>query len=86
VNVCSDEKLCSQELGKEPLVSTAARIAQQINYSNKERLLAGMIVGGWDEKLGGQVYTIPLGGMVKRMDFAIGGAKHSCRIRRMGKM
>ena len=36
--------------------------------------MAGIIVAGWDPVLGGQVYTIPLGGMVLRQPFSIGGS------------
>eukprot|EP00698_Gefionella_okellyi_P018478 TRINITY_DN553_c0_g1_i1.p1 TRINITY_DN553_c0_g1~~TRINITY_DN553_c0_g1_i1.p1 ORF type:complete len:213 (+),score=46.56 TRINITY_DN553_c0_g1_i1:47-685(+) len=66
--------LHTQDLGSQPLVSTAARIGQQICYQNKEALMAGLIVAGWDERLGGQVYTVPLGGMVVRQPFSIGGS------------
>jgi len=59
---------------REPLVATAARIAQQMSYQYKEQMMAGLIIGGWDEKLGGQVYNIPLGGMLQRQPFSIGGS------------
>jgi len=36
--------------------------------------MAGIICAGWDKKLGGQVYMIPLGGMCVRLPFAIGGS------------
>jgi len=36
-------------------------------------LLAGVIVGGWDPKDGGQVYTVTLGGTMVRQKFSIGG-------------
>lgn len=35
---------------------------------------AGVIVGGWDAKEGGQVYTVTLGGTLQRQKFSIGGA------------
>jgi 20S proteasome subunit beta 1 len=35
--------------------------------------MAGIIVAGWDEKKGGQVYSIPLGGTLVQQPFAIGG-------------
>ncbi|XP_063606566.1 proteasome subunit beta type-6-like [Penaeus indicus] len=37
-------------------------------------LMAGIIVAGWDKTNGGQVYTIPLGGMIVRQPVAIGGS------------
>ena len=36
--------------------------------------MAGIIVAGYDDVKGGQVYSIPLGGMVKRQGCAIGGS------------
>ena len=36
--------------------------------------MAGIIVAGYDEINGGQVFSIPLGGMVKRQGCAIGGS------------
>jgi len=63
----------SMELGEPPLVNTAASLVQQICYNNKQ-LLAGMIVGGWDESNGGQVYSISLGGSLVRQPYAIGGS------------
>jgi 20S proteasome subunit beta 1 len=65
------------ELGSEPLVGTAARLFRQICYQNKANLMAGIIVGGYDEREGGQVYTIPLGGAMVRQPFSIGGSGSS---------
>merc|ERR1719321_1018649 len=48
--------------GKMPTVNTAASLFKMIAYNNKDRLMAGLIVAGHDEKRGGQVYSIPLGG------------------------
>lgn len=67
----------SIELDTVPLVKTAATLLQKIIYNNKDSLLAGMIVGGWDPVLGGQVYQIPLGGLLHRQDFAISGSGSS---------
>lgn len=33
-----------------------------------------MIIGGWDPKDGGQVYTVTLGGTLQRQKFSIGGS------------
>lgn len=65
------------ELGSEPLVGTTARLFRQICYQNKGGLMAGIIVAGYDEREGGQVYTIPLGGSMVRQPFAIGGSGSS---------
>lgn len=62
------------ELGDEPDVNTAARLAQQMAYQNKNALQAGLIVAGWDKQNGGSVYAIPLGGTKLKMPFAIGGS------------
>ncbi len=43
------------ETGQEPLVNTAAYLAKSIIYNNKERLLASLIVAGYDKQKGGQV-------------------------------
>lgn len=33
-----------------------------------------MIIAGWDERHGGQVYSIPLGGSLHKQSYAIGGS------------
>lgn len=67
----------SVELGGEPLVGTTARLFRQICYQNKDQLMAGIIVAGYDEREGGQVYTVPLGGAMVKQPFAIGGSGSS---------
>jgi len=62
------------ELDSDPKVHTAASLFQDIVYQNKDRLLAGIIVAGWDKKAGGQVYSITLGGTMVRGPYAIGGS------------
>jgi len=62
------------ELGKLPNVNTAAKLFKMMAYNNKDRLSAGLIVAGWDEKRGGQVYSIPLGGAVLRVPYACDGS------------
>lgn len=64
----------SVELGRPPLVKTAAKRAQELCYHNKGALLAGMIIAGWDPVEGGTVYEIPLGGTLIKQKFAIGGS------------
>lgn len=60
--------------GKPPKVLTAANLFQQLCYNNKNMLTAGIIVAGWDEVKGGQVYAIPLGGAMIERKYTIGGS------------
>ncbi|XP_013414812.1 proteasome subunit beta type-6-like [Lingula anatina] len=62
------------ELGEEPLVKTAATKFKDFCYYNRDQLSAGIIVAGWDKLKGGQVYSVPLGGMCVRQPFTIGGS------------
>merc|ERR1719174_2601662 len=62
------------ELGKLPTVNTAANLFKLIAYQNKDNLMAGLIVAGWDEKNGGQVFSIPLGGSIIRVPCTVGGS------------
>mmetsp|Transcript_14187 Transcript_14187/g.20963 ORF Transcript_14187/g.20963 Transcript_14187/m.20963 type:complete len:225 (+) Transcript_14187:114-788(+) len=64
----------SIETGRPPLVKVAAHLMRQLCYENKNNLMAGVIVGGWDPVHGGQVYNIPLGGTIMQMPFSIGGS------------
>ena len=43
------------ELGEEPLVKTAASVFKTVCYNNRDSLSAGILVAGWDKRLGGQV-------------------------------
>jgi len=58
-------------------VKTAARVFQQMCYGNRDQLSAGIICAGWDKEKGGSVYSIPLGGMLVRQPFTIGGSGSS---------
>jgi len=60
--------------GKLPTVNTAANLFKIMAYNNKDNLMAGLIVAGWDEKRGGQVYSIPLGGSLIRVPMACDGS------------
>ncbi|GAB1600259.1 proteasome subunit beta type-6-like [Argonauta hians] len=62
------------EMGEEPRVSVAANIFKDLCYNYRDSITAGIIVAGWDKQKGGQVFTIPLGGMLKPMPYAIGGS------------
>jgi 20S proteasome subunit beta 1 len=62
------------EYGRRPKVATAANFFNNLCYNNKNNLTAGIIVAGWDEVKGGQVYGIPVGGGLIQRPFAIGGS------------
>lgn len=64
----------AMELEEPPTVKAAANLFRAICYGNKDHLMAGIIVAGWDQYNGGQVYSIPLGGTMVRQKFAIGGS------------
>lgn len=57
-----------------PKIKTVANLFRSLCYSNKDRLMAGIIVAGWDPIKGGQVFSIPIGGAMIEQDFAIGGS------------
>nr|CAD7586290.1 unnamed protein product [Timema genevievae] len=59
------------ELGEPPLVETAASVFRELCYSYRDSLTAGIIVAGWDKRKGGQVYTVPIGGMCVRQPISI---------------
>jgi 20S proteasome subunit beta 1 len=60
--------------GNAPSVHTAAALFQELCYTNKDALSAGIIIGGWDKFNGPSVWSIPLGGSLHRQPFAIGGS------------
>jgi len=62
------------ETGEEPLVKSAAVVFKDICYNYRDQMSAGMIVAGWDEREGGQVYAVPIGGMLVRQPVAMGGS------------
>ncbi|KAL7276308.1 Proteasome subunit beta type-1 [Rhizina undulata] len=57
-----------------PTTQVAAALFQEICYTNKDKLSAGMIIAGYDPRHGGQVYSIPLGGSLHKQPYAIGGS------------
>jgi 20S proteasome subunit beta 1 len=65
------------ELGEEPKVETAANVFRELCYNYRDSLMAGILVAGWDSIKGGQVYSIPLGGMCTRQPISIGGSGSS---------
>jgi|TARA_B100000524_G_scaffold301421_2_gene176145 20S proteasome subunit beta 1 len=62
------------EYGRAPKVATAARFFQQMCYQNKDMLTAGIIIAGWDEMKGGQVFALPIGGALMERPYATGGS------------
>ncbi|XP_029932323.1 proteasome subunit beta type-6 [Myripristis murdjan] len=64
----------SIELDEPPLVETAANLFRSSCYRYREELTAGIIVAGWDRRKGGQVYSVPIGGMLVRQPVSIGGS------------
>ncbi|XP_039250423.2 proteasome subunit beta type-6-like [Styela clava] len=72
--VAAHVELNGIEMDSLPRVRTAAQVFHRMCYTNRDSLLAGIIVAGWDPKEGGQVYTVPLGGMFVRQPFSIGGS------------
>lgn len=58
----------------QPLVETAANVFREICYNYRDSLMAGILVAGWDKQKGGQVYSIPIGGMCVRQPISIGGS------------
>uniref|UniRef100_A0A4W5RCJ7 Proteasome subunit beta n=1 Tax=Hucho hucho TaxID=62062 RepID=A0A4W5RCJ7_9TELE len=67
----------SIELDEPPLVQTAANLFKEMCYRYREELMAGIIVAGWDKRRGGQVYTVPMGGMIVRQPVSVGGSGSS---------
>lgn len=64
----------SVELGYAPTVKSSANLFRTLCYNNKDQLMAGIIVAGWDNVEGGCVYSVPIGGALVKQPFAIGGA------------
>ncbi|XP_017494909.1 PREDICTED: proteasome subunit beta type-6-like [Rhagoletis zephyria] len=65
------------ESGEPAQVAIGANLFAEMCYSYRDSLTAGIICAGWDRRRGGQVYTIPLGGMVTRQPVSIGGSGSS---------
>ncbi|KXJ19818.1 proteasome subunit beta type-6 [Exaiptasia diaphana] len=62
------------EIGAQVEVKTAASLFREMCYGYRDQVSAGIICAGWDKRNGGQVYSIPLGGMCVRQPFTIGGS------------
>uniref|UniRef100_A0A4W2BXZ5 Proteasome 20S subunit beta 9 n=1 Tax=Bos indicus x Bos taurus TaxID=30522 RepID=A0A4W2BXZ5_BOBOX len=74
VVVGSDSRVSAgMELEEPPLVLAAANVVRNITYKYREDLSAHLMVAGWDQHEGGQVYGT-MSGMLIRQPFAIGGS------------
>eukprot|EP00088_Acartia_fossae_P044029 TRINITY_DN4666_c0_g1_i1.p1 TRINITY_DN4666_c0_g1~~TRINITY_DN4666_c0_g1_i1.p1 ORF type:complete len:246 (+),score=54.08 TRINITY_DN4666_c0_g1_i1:52-738(+) len=62
------------EQGRPATVRDAAMAFREICYEYRDSLMAGLIVAGYDEVNGGQVYRVPIGGMCVHQPMAIGGS------------
>jgi len=60
-----------------PSVAVAGAIFQELCYTNKDALTAGIIIAGYDRIKGGQVYNIPLGGSLHKAPYSIAGSGSS---------
>jgi 20S proteasome subunit beta 1 len=60
--------------GQQPPVVTAARVMQTLCYRYRFQISAGILVVGYDAINGGQVYSVPLGGALLSLDYAMGGS------------
>ena len=61
------------ETGEAPSVGAVAAMAAEINYRNKH-LLGAMIVAGWDAAGGAQIVSLPIGGTVVPVPWAVEGS------------
>lgn len=62
------------QMNRDPTVLEAAEACRAICYRYRDDITAGLFVAGWDKSLGGQIYTIPLGGLMLRQKAVIGGS------------
>lgn len=60
--------------GEKPSTAIAANVFQELCYNNKDNLTAGIICAGYDKKNKGSVYSIPIGGLIHKQEYAIAGS------------
>ncbi|XP_018026882.1 proteasome subunit beta type-6 [Hyalella azteca] len=72
--VASHMEILEVKSGEAPSVRVAASTFREICYKYRDSLSAGIIVAGWDKQNGGQVYMVPIGGMLIRQSVALGGS------------
>lgn len=62
---------------RDALVSEVAAEFRKFCYNYRDSIVAGIIVAGYDDQNGGQVFSVPLGGMLIRQSCTIGGSGSS---------
>lgn len=55
-------------------VETVAHLVKQMNYNNKDMLVGALVIAGYDDQQGGQVYGCPIGGTLSKEKWAIDGS------------
>ena len=68
------ELITRMETEEPPLVGVAANSFRNLSYNYRDQMKASLIIAGYDDRLGGQVYCIPLGGMMVRQPVSIAGS------------
>ncbi|KAE9417527.1 hypothetical protein Angca_006685 [Angiostrongylus cantonensis] len=62
-------------LEQEPVtIYRGAQIFRKFLYNYRDQLSASVLIAGWDEKNGGQLYAIPIGGFVTRQKSTASGS------------
>lgn len=62
------------ESGELPSVQLVAKLVAKINYENKDNLVGAMVVAGYDNEKGGQVFGAPIGGTLSQEKWAVDGS------------
>lgn len=62
------------QTGQPATVEAAANVFRNICYKYRDDMLAGIFCAGWDDKKGGQIYTVPLGGCLVEQRVAMAGS------------
>uniref|UniRef100_A0A915EM25 Proteasome subunit beta n=1 Tax=Ditylenchus dipsaci TaxID=166011 RepID=A0A915EM25_9BILA len=60
--------------GEKVSVERTTQIFRSFLYNYRDQMSASVLVAGFDKKLGGQIYAIPLGGFVTRQHFTASGS------------
>lgn len=67
-------ELSSIEFNEEPSVETTAYFARDLVYKYKDNFLAGLIIAGYDNVKGPQIYQVSIGGTILQLPMAISGS------------
>lgn len=70
-------ELTTVELDEEPNVETTAYFARDLVYKYKDSFLAGLIIAGYDNVKGPQIYQVTIGGTILQLPIAISGSGSS---------